>query len=114
MNMEHEGADSNELMLVRRQKLDELRQDNIEPFGGKYQRTHHSTQIIEGFEGLEGQQVSLAGRLMAKRGHGKAGFANLQDGEGNIQLYVRLPAIALNIAPERCVNIGSCPRYCDR
>lgn len=88
--MEHEGADSNELMLVRRQKLDELRQDNIEPFGGKYQRTHHSTQIIEGFEGLEGQQVSLAGRLMAKRGHGKAGFANLQDGEGNIQLYVRL------------------------
>ncbi len=89
MNMEHEGADLNELMMVRRQKLDELRQDNVEPYGGKYQRTHYSSQIINEFESLEGQQVSLAGRLMAKRGHGKAGFANLQDVEGNIQLYVR-------------------------
>ncbi|MDA8234528.1 MAG: lysine--tRNA ligase [Clostridia bacterium] len=87
--MEHEGADLNELMMVRRQKLDELRQDNVEPYGGKYQRTHYSSQIINEFESLEGQQVSLAGRLMAKRGHGKAGFANLQDVEGNIQLYVR-------------------------
>jgi len=90
MNLEHEGADLNELMLVRRQKLDELRQKNIEPYGSKYERTHFSTQVIEEFKILEGQQVSLAGRLMAKRGHGKAGFANLQDGEGNIQLYVRL------------------------
>ncbi len=80
----------NELMRVRRDKLAELRAKGVEPFGQKFERTHLSSDILDNFETLEGQAVVIAGRLMAKRGHGKAGFANLQDLKGQIQIYVRL------------------------
>lgn len=87
--MEQELQDLNELMLIRRQKLDELREKHVEPFGGRYERTHTSCDILNNFEALDGQEVSLAGRIMAKRGHGKASFANIQDLNGSIQIYVR-------------------------
>ena len=61
----------NELMQVRRQKLDELKSKGIDPFGSKYERTHKAQEIIEGFSELEGSIVSIAGRIMARRGHGK-------------------------------------------
>lgn len=80
----------NELMQVRRQKLDELRKQGIDPFGERFERTHLSKNIIEGFAGLENEIVSIAGRIMAKRGHGKASFAHVQDLSGQIQIYVRL------------------------
>lgn len=80
----------NELLQVRRAKLAELRAKGTEPFGQKFERTHHSSEIIDNFGSLEGKEVVIAGRLMAKRGHGKAGFANLQDLQGQIQIYVRL------------------------
>ena len=80
----------NELMRVRRDKLAELRAKGVEPFGQKFERTHLSSDILDNFETLEGQAVVIAGRLTAKRGHGKAGFANLQDLKGQIQIYVRL------------------------
>ncbi|WP_031517142.1 lysine--tRNA ligase [Desulfofalx alkaliphila] len=80
----------NELMQVRREKLNEMYNDNIKPYGGKFDRTHLAAEIVDNFETYEGQTVVLAGRIMAKRGHGKASFANLQDGSGTIQIYGRL------------------------
>lgn len=80
----------NELMRVRREKLTELQRNGIEPYGGKYPREHMAQEIIDQFEQYEGKNVRLAGRIMAKRGHGKASFANLQDVSGNIQIYARL------------------------
>ena len=56
--------------------------------------THHSSEVKENFEQMEGQTVRLAGRLMSKRGMGKAVFSDLQDGAGRIQLYVRIDDVA--------------------
>ncbi|ADG81118.1 lysine--tRNA ligase [Thermincola potens] len=82
--------ETNELFQVRLNKLDELRKQGIDPFGEKFVRTHLTKEVIENFDRLEGQEVTLAGRLMAKRGQGKAGFSNIQDLTGRIQLYTRL------------------------
>jgi lysyl-tRNA synthetase, class II len=79
-----------DLISVRREKLDKLREKGIEPYADRYVRTHKSNQIIENFEQLEGQEVSIAGRIMAKRGQGKAGFAHLQDFHGVIQIYIKV------------------------
>lgn len=79
----------NELMLVRRQKLDELWTAGIEPFGGRFEVSHHAEQVLAMVSQLENQEVSVAGRLIAKRGHGKASFAHLQDVSGQIQVYAR-------------------------
>lgn len=80
----------NELMRVRREKLEELRSAGINPFGEKFEFTHHARQIRENYEEYADKNVSIAGRIMAKRGHGKAGFANVQDATGQIQIYARL------------------------
>lgn len=85
--------DLNELMLVRREKLEELRAKGVEPFGDKFIRTHKAKEIQDDFASLEGQPVRLAGRVMAKRGHGKAGFAHIQDLSGQIQVYGKLDNI---------------------
>ena len=83
--------DLNEQRLIRRAKLKELQEAGQDPFQvTHYAVTHHSTDIKENFETLEGQKVSVAGRLMSKRGMGKAVFCDLQDGRGRIQLYVRI------------------------
>lgn len=82
--------DLNELMLVRREKLAELREKGIEPFGGKYLSTSSAGEITNNFEAMENKQVSLAGRIMSKRIQGKAGFAHIQDASGKIQVYARL------------------------
>ncbi|SMB84569.1 lysyl-tRNA synthetase, class II [Desulfonispora thiosulfatigenes DSM 11270] len=89
---EQENLDLNQLVQVRHDKLKELREKNINPFGQKFEYTHHTQEILDNQEQLieNGEEVIIAGRLMAKRGHGKAGFANLQDLSGGIQLYVKL------------------------
>ncbi len=80
-----------ELLQIRRDKLTDLQAAGKDPFAvTKYDVTHHSNEIKENFESMEGQIVRLAGRLMSKRGMGKAIFADLQDGGGRIQLYVRI------------------------
>jgi len=84
------SEDINELIRVRLSKLTEFKEQGIKPYGGKYERTHMAKQILDDFENFQDKQVSLAGRLMAKRGHGKAGFGNLQDSTGQIQIYARL------------------------
>lgn len=79
-----------EVLRVRREKLNELRNAGTDPFViTKFDKTHSSAQILADFDTLEGQTVRIAGRLMSKRVMGKASFSHLQDFEGKIQLYVR-------------------------
>ena len=81
--------DLNQLRKVRREKLAELQQNGKDPFViTKYDQAHHSQEIKDNFDELEGKQVSIAGRMMSKRVMGKASFCNVQDLKGNIQSYV--------------------------
>ncbi|EET61131.1 putative lysine--tRNA ligase [Marvinbryantia formatexigens DSM 14469] len=87
-------VDENQLRKVRREKLEELVESGRNPFEiTKYSRTHHSQDIREHFEELEGKTVTLAGRMMSKRVMGKASFCNIQDLKGNIQSYVARDSI---------------------
>jgi len=86
--------DLNEILKFRRDKLAALQQEGRDPFGETYfERTCLSSEIIENFEAMEGQTVKIAGRLMSKRGMGKASFADLQDKSGRIQLYVKVDEV---------------------
>lgn len=86
--------DVNQLLKVRREKLADLQTNGRDPFQiTKYEVTHHSQEVKDGFEKLEGQVVTLAGRMMSKRVMGKASFCNIQDLEGNIQSYVARDSI---------------------
>jgi len=91
-NTENKAAEVqqlSELLQVRRDKLKVLQEAGRDPFQiTKYDVSHHAAQIKEGFEELEGKEVSIAGRLMSKRVMGKASFAHVQDLSGNMQLYV--------------------------
>ena len=81
--------DVNQLRKVRREKLAELQASGNDPFViTKYDVTHHSMDIKDNFEEMEGKAVSIAGRIMSKRVMGKASFCNVQDLQGNIQSYV--------------------------
>ncbi|MBR4209750.1 MAG: lysine--tRNA ligase [Lachnospiraceae bacterium] len=81
--------DLNQLLKVRREKLAELQSSGKDPFTiVKYDVTHHSQDIKDGFETLEGSEVSIAGRMMSKRVMGKASFCHIQDLKGSIQAYV--------------------------
>ena len=81
--------DLNQLIQVRYDKLHELQANGKDPFViTKYDVTHHSTDIKDNFDTLEGQEASIAGRMMLKRVMGKASFCNIQDVKGNIQVYV--------------------------
>ena len=86
--------DINQLLKVRREKLAALQEAGKDPFQiTKYDVTHHSTDIKDNFETLEGQVVRIAGRIMSKRVMGKASFCNIQDLPGNIQSYVARDSI---------------------
>lgn len=86
--------DINELRKVRLDKLRTLQDAGQDPFViTKYNQTHHSKEIKDNFESLEGKTVSIAGRMMSKRVMGKASFCNVQDLQGNIQSYVARDSI---------------------
>ena len=79
-----------EILQVRRDKLSAMKESGNDPFiKTKYDVDAHSIQIKSGFESYEGKDVSIAGRIVARRIMGKASFVTLRDGEGDIQLYVR-------------------------
>ena len=81
--------DLNQLRKVRREKLANLQEAGADPFViTTYDQTHHAQEIKDRYDELEGQEVSIAGRMMAKRVMGKASFCNVQDLSGNIQVYV--------------------------
>ncbi|MBU3158843.1 lysine--tRNA ligase [Clostridium frigoris] len=84
----------NEQVTIRRRKLSALKEDGKDPFDVyKVERTHTSQEVKDNYEKLEGTQVIVAGRLMSKRVHGKAGFSDLQDRYGRIQLYIKIDAV---------------------
>lgn len=82
-------APEDDLVQARRQKLEKWRQRGVEPFGERYQPTATARMIQDAFDDMEGREVSLAGRVMARRGHGKAAFADLRDASGQIQLFAQ-------------------------
>ncbi|PEB87851.1 lysine--tRNA ligase [Bacillus thuringiensis] len=93
-NMNHEEL--NDQLLVRREKLHNLREQGIDPFGKRFERTNSTTDLVSLYgefskEELEEKEitVAIAGRIMTKRGKGKAGFAHIQDLHGQVQIYVR-------------------------
>lgn len=89
-NVEMTNEELSEVLQVRRDKLANLQEMGRDPFKeSRYDRTHYSVQVKEGFEALEGETVKIAGRMMSKRIQGKAGFIDIQDAEGRIQSYVR-------------------------
>ena len=86
----------NDQMLVRREKMERLIEQGIDPFGKRFERTHNSKELHETYDDKTKEELhdlnlkaSVAGRMMTKRGKGKAGFAHLLDREGQIQIYVR-------------------------
>ena len=87
---ENETQQLSELLQIRRDKLSELQDAGQDPFvQTKYDRTHHSVNIVEHFDAFEGQNVRVAGRLMSKRGMGKVLFCDLADRDGKIQLFIK-------------------------
>lgn len=101
MAQEHNpNNELNDQMQVRLEKMEQLREKNIDPFGHRFERTHLSKELHAAYDGHTkeelaelGEQASVAGRIMTKRGKGKVGFAHLQDREGQIQIYVRKDAV---------------------
>ena len=96
--MSHEEI--NDQLQVRREKLNELREKGLDPFGKRFERSHLAAEILEKYSELEKEEldtqnisVTIAGRIMTKRGKGKAGFAHVQDLSGQIQIYVRQDAV---------------------
>nr|WP_166245768.1 lysine--tRNA ligase [Paenibacillus turpanensis] len=92
--------EENELLAIRRAKLDQLRGLGVDPFGARFERTQSAGDILKAYgevskEDLDGQayEVSIAGRIMQKREMGKASFAHIQDLSGRIQIYVREDAV---------------------
>ncbi len=82
--------DLSEILLVRREKLSALQSEGRDPFQEtKFVVSHHAQEIKDHFDGLEGSEITIAGRLMSKRGMGKVSFCDLQDKSGRIQLYAR-------------------------
>ena len=90
----------NDQLLVRRQKMSDIRENGMDPFGSRFERTHLTNEVIAENEQFDKDYlhdneriVTIAGRIMTKRGKGKAGFAHIQDLGGQIQIYVRKDAI---------------------
>ncbi len=89
------GEELSEILRVRREKLDELQKAGRDPFREtKFDRSAWSDEIKDGYERFEDQTVSVAGRIMSKRGMGKAIFCHIKDDRGQIQLYVRSDAVS--------------------
>ena len=84
----------NELLQIRRDKLTALREAGMDPFQQvRFDRTSNSQEILNNFEQMEGQEVSIAGRIMSKRDMGKASFSHIQDQQGKIQIYVKIDEV---------------------
>lgn len=81
--------DTSDLWRIRLDKLETLRQQGIEPYADRYQRTHMAQEILDQFSELEGQDAKVAGRIMSKRDQGKVIFVHIQDFSGRLQIYIR-------------------------
>ena len=108
LNGQTEEQELSEILQVRRDKLKALQDEGRDPFNNtKFERTAYSADVKDNFEAMENQDVSMCGRIMAKRGMGKAIFADIADDKGRIQIYVRLNDVgAESFADFRKVDIG--------
>ena len=100
LSQEKHSEEMNDQLITRREKMVNMREQGAEPFHSGFERTHLSKDLHDAYEELTKEEleeqkvvVSVAGRIMTKRGKGKVGFAHLKDGEGLIQIYVRKDAI---------------------
>ena len=90
LTAEEEQQKRSEILQIRRDKLSALQEEGKDPFQiTTYARTAYADQIVEKFDEMEGRTVSIAGRIMSKRGMGKASFIDLRDSSGRVQSYVR-------------------------
>ena len=102
-----EDANLNEMLLLKRQKLDELKKEGKDPFVNEtYDVTAHSVGIKEEFNEAEEREVSIAGRIMSKRRHGKICFLDLRDSEGNIQVFARKDVLEDKYEDVKGIDIG--------
>lgn len=99
-NETNQQEELNDQLKVRREKMEQLREKNIDPFGERFERTHLSSELHEAYDRFikeelveQKETATVAGRIMTKRGKGKVGFAHLQDRKGQIQIYVRKDAV---------------------
>ncbi|MED3728196.1 lysine--tRNA ligase [Priestia filamentosa] len=92
----------NDQLIVRREKMKELQEQGIDPFGKRFERSHSSNELLKAYDQFSKEElaekeeetsISFAGRIMTKRGKGKAGFAHVQDLNGQIQIYVRKDSV---------------------
>lgn len=107
----YENLSENELMQIRRDKIKTFQEMGVAPFGHRFEVTYHTKDIRENFEKLQGEEdgaiLKLAGRLMAKRGHGKASFAEILDETGRIQIYFKIDVLGEEkYAQFRLLDIG--------
>ena len=94
ISVENTQKELSEILQIRRDKLAKLQEEGNDPFRiTRFSVSHHSQEIKDNYDALEDQPVSVAGRLMSKRGMGKAIFADLQDAQGRIQLFVKIDEV---------------------
>ena len=94
MNIQELESQFNEQERLRREKLVQLQQEGKDPFDVyKVNRTHSSQQVKDNFEDLEGKEVTVAGRIMSKRGQGKVVFSDIHDRDGKIQLFIKIDEV---------------------
>ena len=94
MNMQELESQFNEQERLRREKLVQLQEAGKDPFDVyKVNRTHSSQQVKDNFEELEGKDVTVAGRIMSKRGQGKVVFSDIYDRDGRIQLFIKIDEV---------------------
>lgn len=102
-----EDAKLNEMLLLKRQKLEELKNEGKDPFVHEtYDVTAHSVGIKEEFNEADEREVSIAGRIMSKRRHGKICFLDLRDSEGNIQIFARKDVLEEKYEDVKGIDIG--------
>lgn len=105
--MAQDGLNLNEILLLRRERLKELMDEGKNPFLiEKYDVKNKSTEIKENFEEFEGEETSVAGRVMSKRGHGKINFIDIQDSEGRIQIFSRKDVLGNAYEDVKKLDIG--------
>ena len=103
----NEELDLNEILQVRRDKLAALQQMGRDPFGiTEFSVTRHAKEVIDDFETLEGGEAVVAGRMMSRRGMGKATFADLQDASGRVQLYISIDELGDAYEEIKKLDIG--------
>ena len=110
-NNQSPGQDLHQLLKVRHEKLEDLQKNGKDPFQiTKFEVTKHSQEIRDNYDTLEGQEVTVAGRMMFKRVMGKASFCNVQDLQGSIQVYVARDSVGERYLPPRLERYLSMPR----